>query len=263
MFGGNSCGKTTLALHLAKEATDKKKTVLFVDTEQSLNIDYCEKIIKDRKYFYFKQPDSTEETLNLIKEVVREKMFDVIILDSVGGLVSKQDIKQDIGEKTIAVNARLLSKFYPAIVPDLNKNQILLLLINQERSKMNSFFFGASPKTTMGGTATRYFASIRYELKIRRLIKDQKQNVIGQTIIARVIKNKFAIPFKSANLNLYFGKGIWKSEEILRMAMEKNIIQQSGAWIKFEDKAIARNFLQLIEKFEQDNEFKKKITSLL
>lgn len=231
LYGEESSGKTTLALQVLAEATKLKKNVLFVDTEHALNFEYCKNLEIDPKFFFYKQPDSAEEALEFIKEVSQMKLFDVIVLDSIGALISKQEIDQNVGDKGVAVIARLMSKFLPSIVPILNKNNILLLFINQQRSKLggNMFFYGAA-KDTMGGNSLKYFASMRIEIKKRGFIKENKNNdIIGHIIYVKIIKNKFSIPLKEAKLNFYFGVGTTKSDEIIELSLSKNIIQQSGS----------------------------------
>lgn len=263
LYGEESAGKTTLALQVLAQATLQKKKVLFVDTEHALNFKYCENLNIDSNFFFYKQPDTAEEALEFIKIVSEMNLFDVIVLDSVGALISKNEIEQKVGEKNVAVIARLMSKFLPSIVSLLNKNNILLLFINQQRSKLggNVFFYGEN-KDTMGGNSLKYFASMRIEIKKRGFIRNKENKVIGHIIYVKIIKNKFSIPLTEAKLNFYFGTGTDKSDEIIEISINRNIIEQSGSWFKMNGKSIARSKEKLISMFKNEPKFQKEILKL-
>ena len=164
--------KLLLSLQALVQATKKKENVLFVDTEHSLNLQYCLDLGMDKKYFFYKQPNNAEEALDFIKEVASMNLFKVIVLDSIGGLVSKEEMKDSVQDKSVALVARLLSKWLPSVIPIFNANKILMLFVNQQRAKLSGFSgFGGIAKTTMGGSSLKYFASLRLEIRRKGWIK--------------------------------------------------------------------------------------------
>lgn len=258
LFGEEGTGKTTIALQILAEATKQKKKVLFVDTEHSLNFNYCKKLGIVNQYFYYKQPDNAEEAFSFIKDVAELNAFKIIVLDSVGGLISKQEM-ENVMDKSVAVIARLMSKFLPSIVSTLNKNNILMLFINQERANVKgSMFFGVQSKTTMGGYSLKYFSSVRIALKRTGYIKKHDDN-IGNIVRVKIMKNKFAIPLKQDKINCFFGTGTDKFDEIANIAVEQNIINQSGSWFKFNNEHVGRNIFNIIDKLKDDEVFRQKI----
>ena len=243
MFGNESCGKTTLALQIAKECTLNKKNVLYIDLEYALDIDYVKSIGIDASYFFVAHAQSGEIAFDIIENALNNQSFDLIVVDSVAAMLPNDEINQKFDESNpLGAHARLMSRGIRKIQMPLSTSGTALVFINQVREKIGINF--GNPETTTGGKAIKYYASVRMEIKKTELIKDG-QNKIGIKSKITIVKNKIAKPFAFAFMNIYFGKGFDNINDILEFAVEKEVITKNGSWYYFNQNKICQGFNQL------------------
>ena len=243
IFGNESCGKTTLALQIAKEATLKNQKVLFIDLESSLDVKYIRSIGIDLSLFYVAQAKSGEVTFGIIENALENNSFDLIIVDSVAAMISEMEYETKIEEANIlGSHARLMSRGLRKIQPSLSKSKTALVFINQIREKIGVLF--GNPETTTGGRALKFFSTIRLEVKKVDLIKSGIDK-IGIKSKVTVVKNKLAKPYNSSFINIYFGEGFDNVSDLLEFAVNSNIIQKSGSWYSHNNKKLCQGIKQL------------------
>ena len=233
IYGAESSGKTTIALHIAAETQKANGIVAYIDAEHALDPEYAKALGVDVDELLISQPDYGEQALEIADLLVRSGAVDLIVVDSVAALVPKAEIDGEMSDQQMGLQARLMSKALRKLTATLNKSKTTMIFINQIRDKIGGFGFGPQTTTT-GGKALKFYASVRMEVKRVGSVK-QGDDVIGNETVVKVTKNKVAPPFKEANFQIMYGKGITRVGEILEMALDNDIVSKSGAWFSFGD----------------------------
>ncbi len=264
IFGPESTGKTTLALHILAEAQKKGGIGAFIDAEHALDPGYAKKIGVNVDNLLISQPDSGEQALQIVETLVRSKAVDVIVIDSVAALTPKAEIEGEIGDQHIGRQARLMSQALRMLSSIVSKTRTSIVFLNQTRMKIGVMF--GNPETTPGGMALKFYSSVRIRLTRIAQIK-RKDEIIGSRIKAKIVKNKVAAPFKIAEFDIYYNEGISKLADLINTGLNYGIIKKKGSWYEFETKKIgqgiegAKEFLKKNPKTVQEikKEIKKQI----
>jgi recombination protein RecA len=234
IYGAESSGKTTLALMAIAEAQKRGGSALFVDAEHAFSESYARSLgIDTRKNFIISQPDYGEQALDIVARFIRSGAIDIAVVDSVAALVPKAELEGDIEDQQMGLQARMMSKGLRMLASDISKSKAVVIFINQVREKIGVMF--GNPETTPGGRALKFYASVRIEVRKGDTIKDKDNEVIGHIIKAKVVKNKVAPPYKEAQFELIYGKGVNRLGEILDLGIKFGIIGKSGSWFSYND----------------------------
>ncbi len=260
IYGPESSGKTTLALHIIAEAQKEQGEVAFIDAEHALDPVYAKHLGVDIDNLIVSQPDTGEQALEITEALIRSGALDVIVVDSVAALVPKAEIDGDMGDSHIGLQARLMSQALRKLAGAVNKSKTVIIFINQLREKVGVMF--GNPETTTGGRALKYYASVRLDIRKVENIK-QDGEVVGNRAKVKVVKNKVAPPFREAEFDILYGKGISREGNILDLAVNLDIIEKSGSWFSYNGDKIAQGRENtkkyLLENPDITNEIEKKV----
>ena len=237
IYGPESSGKTTLALHVIAEAQKKGGTCAFVDAEHALDPIYAKKLGVNTDEMLISQPDNGEQALEIADTLVNSNAIDVLVIDSVAALVPRAEIEGDMGDSHMGLHARLMSQALRKLTGSISRSQSLVIFINQIRQKIGVMF--GNPETTTGGNALKFYASIRMDIRRIGAIKDRDE-VIGNQTRVKVVKNKLAPPFKTVEFDIMYGEGISKTGEILDIATKDGLVEKSGAWYSYNGERISQ-----------------------
>lgn len=255
IYGGEATGKTTLALHIISEAQKRGGVGAFIDVEHALDPDYAKRIGVNVDELLISQPGSAEEALQIVESLVRSGEIDVIVVDSVAALAPKAEIAGEMGELQIGLQARMMSQACRKLSGIIAKTKTVVIFLNQTRMKIGVLF--GNPETTPGGLALKFYSSVRIELRRIAQIK-HKDEIIGSRIRAKIVKNKVAPPFKTAEFDIYYNEGISKTADLINTGIKLGIIKRAGSYFQFKDKKLgqgieeAKNYLK-----ENKNIFKE------
>jgi len=237
IFGPESSGKTTLALHVIAEAQKLGGTCAFVDAEHAMDPTYAQKLGVNLEDLLISQPDAGEQALEIADTLVRSGAIDVLVVDSVAALVPKAELEGEMGDQHMGLQARLMSQALRKLTASISRSQTLVIFINQIRMKIGIMF--GNPETTSGGNALKFYASVRLDIRRIGQIKERDQ-VVGNQTKVKVVKNKVAPPFKIVTFDIMYGEGISKLGELVDMGVAAGIVEKSGAWFSFADQRIGQ-----------------------
>ncbi|MBN3865858.1 MULTISPECIES: recombinase RecA [Gluconobacter] len=237
IYGPESSGKTTLALHVLAEAQKKGGTVAFIDAEHALDPGYARKLGVNIDDLLLSQPDAGEQALEIADTLVRSGAVDVLVVDSVAALVPRAELEGDMGDSHVGLHARLMSQALRKLTGTVSRSNTLVIFLNQIRMKIGVMF--GNPETTTGGNALKFYSSIRLDIRRIGSIKD-KDEVVGNQTRVKVVKNKMAPPFRQVEFDIMYGEGISKMGELLDLGVKGNIVEKSGAWFSFDSQRIGQ-----------------------
>lgn len=257
IYGPESSGKTTLALHCIAECQKQGGVAAFVDAEHALDPIYAGNLGVDIDSLLVSQPDYGEQALEITEQLVRSGAVDIIVVDSVAALVPRTEIDGEMGDSHVGLHARLMSQAMRKLTGAINKSNCLIIFINQLREKVGVVY--GNPEVTTGGRALKFYSSMRIDVRKAEAIKAAGSEVIGTRTKVKIVKNKLAPPFKQAEFDIMYGRGISKSGEILDLAAEYDIIKKSGSWFSYGDERLGQGRDKVKDIIENDPEFAEKL----
>ncbi len=262
IFGPESSGKTTLALHIVAESQKEGGIAAYIDAEHALDLNYAKKLGVNVNDILLSQPDCGEDALEICEILVRSNAVDIIVVDSVAALVPKAELEGQMEDSQIGLQARLMSKALRKLTALINKTNTILIFINQIRMKINTFGFGANPETTTGGNALKFYSSLR--LDIRKIATLKKgTDAVGSRTRVKTVKNKVAPPFQIAEFDIIYGQGINKIGELIDIGVNKKIIKRVGAWYSYGDERLGQGRDNAVEFLKENkdvlNDIKNKV----
>lgn len=268
IYGPESSGKTTLTLHAIAEAQKQGGIAAFIDAEHAFDRYYAEKLGVDIENLIISQPDNGEQALEIADNLIRSGAIDIIIVDSVAALTPKSEIEGEMGDSKVGLHARLMSQALRKLTGSISKTRCTVIFINQLREKIGVMF--GNPETTTGGNALKFYASVRLDIRRSTQIKNSNNDVMGNKTRVKIVKNKVAPPFKTAEFDIMYGTGISKAGEVLDLGVDFEIIKKSGSWFSYDDsklgqgrdavKALLEDNPELMEELE--TKIKEAIASL-
>ena len=267
IYGPESSGKTTLAIHVIAEAQKQGGICAIIDAEHAFDRFYAEKLGVDVNNLWIAQPDNGEQALDIAEQLINSGAIDVLVIDSVASLTPKAELEGEMGDKNVGLHARLMSQAMRKLTSTISRTRTCCIFINQLREKIGVMF--GNPETTTGGNALKFYASVRIDIRPSTLIKDG-DDTIGRLVKVKVVKNKVAPPFKKAEFDIMFGEGISRAGEILDLAVELGFVKKSGAWFSYEGnklgqgrdavKGVIKDNPELME--ELDKKIRAKLTEM-
>jgi recombination protein RecA len=237
IYGPESSGKTTLALHAVAEAQKKGGTAAFIDAEHALDTSYAAKLGVDINNLLISQPDSGEQALEIVDTLVRSGALDILVIDSVAALVPRAELEGEMGDSHMGLHARLMSQALRKLTGTISRSNTTVIFINQIRLKIGVMF--GNPETTTGGNALKFYASVRLDIRRTGAIKD-KEEVVGSSTRVKVVKNKLAPPFRTVEFDIMYGEGVSKVGELIDLGVAANLVEKSGAWFAYKDQRIGQ-----------------------
>ncbi len=256
IYGPESSGKTTFALHAIAEAQKKGGRAAFIDAEHALDPSYAEKIGVNIEDLLLSQPDNGEQALEICEALVRSGAISIIVIDSVAALVPQAEIEGEMGDSHVGLQARLMSQALRKLSPVINKTNTICIFINQLREKVGVMF--GNPEVTPGGRALKFYSSVRLEIRRSEQLKEGS-DVVGNKTNIKVVKNKMAPPFKTCQVDIMYGEGISWSGELVDLAAEAGIIEKSGAWYAYKGEKLGQGRENVKELFKKDDKLRKEV----
>ena len=260
IYGPESSGKTTLTLEVIAQAQKKGKNCFFIDAEHALDPEYARKLGVDIDNLYLSQPDTGEQALEICDMVVRSGAMDVVVIDSVAALTPKAEIEGDMGESHVGLQARLMSQALRKLTASIQAANCLVIFINQIRMNIGVMF--GNPETTTGGNALKFYSSVRLDIRRTGSVKDGDQ-VIGNDTRVKVVKNKLAPPFKTAEFVIYYGEGVSKESEIVDLGVKLGFISKSGAWFSYKGEKIGQGRQNTVSYLKENKSVSDEIEKLI
>ncbi len=260
IYGPESSGKTTLSLHCIAEGQKSNGNVAFIDVEHALDPTYAAALGVDVDSLLVSQPDTGEDALEIAEALIRSGAIDVIVIDSVAALVPKAEIEGEMGDSHVGLHARLMSQALRKLAGAINKSNCVAIFINQLREKVGVVY--GNPEVTTGGRALKFYSSVRIDIRKQEVLK-QNGEMIGAHTKAKVVKNKLAPPFREAEFDIMYGKGISRTGELLDLAVKADVVQKAGAWFSYDGKRLGQGRDNVKELLENDKELSKEIEDKL
>lgn len=256
IFGPESSGKTTLALHILAESQKQGGQVAFIDAEHAVDPHYAKNLGVNIENMLVSQPDNGEQALEIAESLIRSNAVDVVVIDSVAALVPKAELEGEMGESVMGLQARLMSQALRKLTAYISKSKTSAIFINQVREKIGVFF--GNPETTPGGRALKFYASVRLEVRRIESIKAGSE-IVGNKVRVKVVKNKVAPPFKETELDIYYGKGINRESSLINAALQYKIFDKKGSYIQYEGNSIGQGIENTIEILKQDEKLYREV----
>ena len=256
IYGPESSGKTTLAIHAIAEAQKAGGIAAFIDAEHAFDRFYAEKLGVDVENLWISQPDSGEQALEIAEQLIRSSAVDIIVIDSVAALTPKAELEGDMGDSKMGLQARLMSQALRKLTAAINKTNTTCIFINQLRDKIGVVY--GNPETTTGGNALKFYASVRIDIRRMSVIKDGEDQ-LGTRTKVKVVKNKVAPPFKRAEFDIMFGEGISKIGEIVDLGVDYGVVKKAGSWFSYGDRKIGQGRDAVKELLKNDEELRNEI----